>query len=227
MPSSAKKAMTRKERERERHRREVLEAAERVFVRKGYLNATMEEIANEAEFAVGTLYNFINNKEDLYFQVLDRHVQDYMAAIAEKVLKEPDAEKAIAALIRLRLNLYEKHKGFFLVFFETTARFQKDPATALTKEYDGLYDEYVKGLAGVFERGIRAGQFADIDPLYLALCLEGVVNAFTSYWSKVEPEEPVDVRVEKIANAFLGGVRRHDGEGCGNRPRASVARKPE
>lgn len=227
MPRPDKKRMTRKERERERHRREILEAAERVFAQKGFHAATVEEIAQEAEFAVGTLYNFFKNKEDLHLQVLDRHVQDYMAEIEDQVLDEPEAEKAIAALIRLRLNLYERHKAFFVAFFETTVRFQKDPSTALPKEYDRLYDQYIGGLSGVFERGIRAGRFKDIAPLYLALSLEGVINAFTSYWSKHEPEEPVHVRVEKIVNGFLEGIRRQDGDGAGSRADASVARGTE
>ena len=68
--------MTRKERERERHRREMLEAAERVFVRKGYHDATVEEIAQEAEFAVGTLYNFFKGKDDLYARVVEMPFYD-------------------------------------------------------------------------------------------------------------------------------------------------------
>ncbi|RKY64298.1 MAG: TetR/AcrR family transcriptional regulator, partial [Candidatus Latescibacterota bacterium] len=47
---------TRREREREAHRREILEAAGRVFARKGFAGATMDEIAQEAEFSKAALY---------------------------------------------------------------------------------------------------------------------------------------------------------------------------
>jgi len=57
--------LSRRDRERERHRQEILEAAERVFVREGYHAATVEAIAREAEFGIGTIYNFFQSKEDL------------------------------------------------------------------------------------------------------------------------------------------------------------------
>ena len=195
--------MTRKERERERHRAEILDAAERVFVSKGYQGATVEEIGQEAEFAVGTIYNFFASKEELFLEVLDRHIKHYWDLIEAEVFQEPDAAKAIEALIRLRLSLYERYKGFFLVAFEATIRFQKDPSFVLPEKYDRLYDQYIGNLEQVFARGIRAGQIDGEEPLYLALCLEGIINAFQAHWSRHEPEEPIGVRVEKVARAFL------------------------
>ena len=61
---------SRRERERQRHRKEILSSAERVFVREGLKQASMEEIAREAEFSVGTLYNFFQNKNDLFKNII-------------------------------------------------------------------------------------------------------------------------------------------------------------
>ena len=72
----------------------------------------------------------------------------------------------------------------------------------------GLYDRYTDAVSGVFERGIRAGRFDETDPLYLALCLEGVINAFVSYWSMREPEEDLPTRIEKMQKVFLERIRR-------------------
>ncbi|MEN6472395.1 MAG: helix-turn-helix domain-containing protein, partial [Syntrophaceae bacterium] len=58
--------LPRREREKERQRQEMLEAALGLFSDKGYHNVTMHEIAEKAEFAIGTLYKFFRNKEDLY-----------------------------------------------------------------------------------------------------------------------------------------------------------------
>ncbi|MCI5131850.1 MAG: TetR/AcrR family transcriptional regulator, partial [Candidatus Electrothrix sp. EH2] len=57
---------SRREREKQRQRKDMLEAAEQLFAEKGYHNASMQEIAEQAEFAVGTLYKFFKNKEDMY-----------------------------------------------------------------------------------------------------------------------------------------------------------------
>ena len=199
---------TRKERERERHRMEILEAAERVFVRKGYLATTVEEIAQEAEFAVGTLYNFFKGKEELYTHVVEKIAQEFMDLLDERVLTEADPNSAIASLIELRLTHFEEHRGFFRVFFETSPGSRLAPGKALPDSCKGLHDRYIETISGIFARGIRSGQFDELDPLYLTLCLEGVINAFVSYWSSREPEEDLRTRTEKLKAAFLDRICR-------------------
>lgn len=63
--------ISRKDRERERHKNDILEAAERVFVRDG-ISTKIESIAHEAEYAVGSIYNFFPSKGALFTHVLLR-----------------------------------------------------------------------------------------------------------------------------------------------------------
>jgi len=213
MPGKQAKKLSRREREREAHRREILEAAERVFVRKGYHATTVEEIASEAEFAVGTLYNFFKGKEDLYTRVIESIAQDFLGQFEQKVLSREDPEEAIASLIELRLTHFEDHRGFFRIFFETAPGSRLDPAGALPENCAGLYEQYIQAVMEIFHRGVWQRVFDESDPLYLALCLEGIVNAFVAYWSKREPTEPLAVRVEKMKREFLGRIKRRlDGE---------------
>jgi AcrR family transcriptional regulator len=201
------KKLSRKERERERHRREILEAAERVFVRKGYYLATVEQIAQEAQFAVGTIYNFFTGKEELYSQVVEKIAQDFMEVFEQQVLTRSDPEEAIGALIELRLTHFDDHRGFFRVFFETSPGSRLDPPRALPPNCVGLYDRYLDAVSGIFERGITDGLFDEMDSFYLTLCLEGIINAFVAYWSRSEPSEPLATRVDKMRNTFLGRLR--------------------
>jgi TetR/AcrR family transcriptional regulator len=62
--------VSRKERELQRHRWEILRVALKMFSESGFHGVTMQDIARESEFAVGTLYKFFNNKEDLYGALL-------------------------------------------------------------------------------------------------------------------------------------------------------------
>jgi TetR/AcrR family fatty acid metabolism transcriptional regulator len=58
--------LSRKEREYQTHRKEILSAAEGVFAEKGFFSSTMSEIAERAEFGTGTLYKYFKSKDDLY-----------------------------------------------------------------------------------------------------------------------------------------------------------------
>ncbi len=65
MNEEALSKLSRKEREYLRRRQEILSAAEEVFSEKGYVSATIDEIAQRSEFAVGTIYRFFEKKADL------------------------------------------------------------------------------------------------------------------------------------------------------------------
>jgi TetR/AcrR family transcriptional regulator, repressor of fatR-cypB operon len=61
----------RKERERQQRRTEILAAAREVFATRGFAEATLDEIADTAEFGKGTIYNYFANKDDLFRAVID------------------------------------------------------------------------------------------------------------------------------------------------------------
>ena len=62
--------LPRREREKSIHRMEIMSAATRVFAEKGYFAATLDEVAQEAEFSKGSLYNYFSSKEDLLYNIL-------------------------------------------------------------------------------------------------------------------------------------------------------------
>lgn len=62
----------RKQREKEQRRRAIVDAAEAVIFEKGLEQATMDEIAEEAELSKGTLYLYFTNKTELYLAICKR-----------------------------------------------------------------------------------------------------------------------------------------------------------
>jgi AcrR family transcriptional regulator len=59
----------RKEREKEQRRNDIIDAAEKVFFKKGLNNSTMDEVAEQAELSKGTLYLYFKSKEEIYFEI--------------------------------------------------------------------------------------------------------------------------------------------------------------
>ncbi len=75
----------RKEREKLKRREEILDAAEKVFFTKGVENSTMDDVAEEAELSKGTLYIYFQSKEEIHWEISQRHM-DKVACDMEKVL---------------------------------------------------------------------------------------------------------------------------------------------
>ena len=78
MPNVKEPATGRREQRRRRHqllsREQLLDAAEEIFGRKGY-HDTLKEVAELAEFSVGSVYSFFDNKDDLFRQIFLRRVR--------------------------------------------------------------------------------------------------------------------------------------------------------
>ncbi|HUW62609.1 MAG TPA: TetR/AcrR family transcriptional regulator [Candidatus Bathyarchaeia archaeon] len=195
--------LTRKKREREAHRRDILDAAEKVFISKGYHKATVEQIAQEADFSVGTLYNFFKSKEELYIKVLEQITEEFRGDFARTVQGEKDVVRALENLIVLRVTHWDTHRGFFRIFLENAPGSQMDPVPALPEQVREMYRSYLVEVSRVFERGMGQNVFRQADPLYLTLCLEGITNASAAYWTQHGTNEPIEVRIEKVRDAFF------------------------
>mgnify|MGYP003418212990 CR=1 FL=1 len=100
MTNGSEKQLTRRQRERLAHMNEVLEAAEECFLQKGYRDATIEDIARKADFAVGSIYTFYKNKEELLCHVVLRIANKQIDDFNECVM--PLLENPIEALPSVR-----------------------------------------------------------------------------------------------------------------------------
>ncbi len=145
--------LTRKERERLRHRQEILAAARKVFAMRGFKDATIDEIAEKAEFGKATLYHYFSTKEEMFREVM----QDGFAQMVELTREELDREGPPRELLRhfgerfLR-HLYENADLFSLYMREMTKVQSRDCW------HIGLQDS-VRKLADVLERdpGLEGG----------------------------------------------------------------------
>src|SRR5256885_4729075 len=72
-------------------RQQLLDAAEEVFGRKGFHETTLKEIAELAEYSVGSVYSFFESKDDLFQQIFVRRGEEFMPAL-EAVLADHRTE---------------------------------------------------------------------------------------------------------------------------------------
>ena len=85
----------RKKRKRDQQEASIIEAAKKVFFSKGYLKATIDEIALEAEISKPTIYQFFKTKDDLFFSLMLPVIED-IGKQMEKVEKNILAGKYTA-----------------------------------------------------------------------------------------------------------------------------------
>ena len=205
MPKEAKK-LSRRDRDKIRHRGEILDAAERAFVKSGGDHATIAEIAEEAEFAVGTLYKFFKNKEEIFFLAMVRIAEKFLMSVENEVMSEPDSLRAISKLILVRIQYVHEHGKFLQIFTDSKLLGNINRDEAIPHNCNDLYDLYLKKAAELFERAMKEGYISRLDPVYAALSLEGSINAFSAYWQRQGMSLSLEEQVETINRNCLDNL---------------------
>jgi AcrR family transcriptional regulator len=166
--------LTRKEKQAETRAR-LLDAAERVFLRRGLQGSSVEEIAAEAGFTRGAFYSNFESKDKLFVELLHVRVYDRYADLAEQSQRRPGSprEQLRWGIEQMR-KMYEGKDGkwLFRLWLECLTQAARD------KEF--------RKLAATFWSGNRA------------LLAEGTKSAFEEVGRK-PPLQPKEIATAMIA----------------------------
>ena len=112
--------LSRKEREKLARRQEIIAAARVVFARKGFADATLDDVAELAEFGKGTLYNYFESKEALFDSVLQDSFDQFVSIAHETLGAEGEFRDRIENFVRSELGfLFRQPEGLCLMLRET------------------------------------------------------------------------------------------------------------
>ena len=109
--------LTRRERQ-EQTRELLLNAAAMVFARRGFHEASVEEIASEAGFSTGAVYSNFAGKEELFLALADREVEKQVAEIHTIAEGVEEGGEAAAEAGRQFQELLKRDRDWPLLFYE-------------------------------------------------------------------------------------------------------------
>ena len=196
----------RKERERQRRQREFLETAEEIFSQKGFHSATIQEISEKSEFAVGSIYHMFRNKDEIYTALLQMRLEEYLSLLEDRIKNSHGPLEKVQALIEAKFRYFSEHKPFLRLFFDTTLGTGWDLQISGVEDIITRYENYLGRLAGIFEEGIKKKVFSGSDPIGMALAMEGMVRAFVTYWIRHEGDELPLPEFSTVSEILLRGI---------------------
>ena len=200
----------RKERERQRHREEVLEAAEIVFAEKGFHRSTMEDVAERAEFSIGTLYNYFSSKEELYQSLMEMRIQQFNVEANAALDEAGGPEELIRAYIQAKIGLSSKYESFAKLYTRERMGDRFSNAELWREKMGPVFEQILERLAEAFQQGVEAGRFrSDLDPMDMAIALDGMTDEFMFEWL-VNPERvKLAEKYDVVCGLIFDGVRNH------------------
>lgn len=195
----------RKEKERQQRRALLLEAAAAVFGRKPFDEATMQEVAAEAEIGMQGLYEHFPSKQDLYEQLMTYRADDFRQR-ANQALEGLDAPlKQLRALATVYASHFREQPMLMTMFIRDRVQHDWGIHSRFTGRLRDIYEEEMLRLRSLLEAAIGAGLVRPQDPEFLTRFCLGALEASLQV-SRSHPEEAVQTCVDRAMDSFLDGA---------------------
>jgi AcrR family transcriptional regulator len=180
----------------------ILEAAVRVIARRGVSEATMQDVADEARIAKGTIYLYFKSREDLVQRTADLVVSQLAARLAEALEAPGNARAGLGRLVRTKIDFFDANREFLRAYL---AACQSDGGPE-PKHRHPTYELHLRRLAGFLGEAMKRHELRRCDPDRLALLVtEGVNAVIRRRLNEAAPPAPED-EVEWITATLFEGV---------------------
>lgn len=197
-------------------RSQLLDAAEEIFARKGFHETTLKEVAELAEFSVGSVYSFFQSKDDLFTQVFVRRGEEFMPEM-RAIVADDDADpvEQLHALVDFEIGFFRQHSRFGRLYLRYSSATMMSTDRSIDMANRSRYDEAMELQSQLMRRGQGAGVIRDGDPDVLARLFSGLISGYQSLDPAVLTDDAgADERLalgdlhDIVESTFVVGARR-------------------
>lgn len=182
----------------------ILDAATRIFAKKGFYNATISDVAKVAEVAEGTIYLYFKNKDDLLISIFEHSMDLFIQEVNRELTGVPDPKEKLKRFLSLHLRLVQKNPDLAQVL-----QIELRQSSKFMKEYEGgKFSEYLNVVRSILEEGQQKGIFRpEIDPRILRRAIFGAVDEMALEWIWMKRKKySLEACVEQIGSLFIKGI---------------------
>jgi AcrR family transcriptional regulator len=196
-------------RPRKRRDQEVLDAAAKVFYERGYADASVQDVADELGILKGSLYHYIETKEDLLFRLLEE-LHDEVQAILEEVAAAEGLKplQSLALYVRKQVQFNLENLPRVAVYYNDYERLSPDRRAQIVARRK-LHERFV---AELIERAQELGEASsELDARLLSNFIHGTI-IWTYRWyrpgGKVGREKLIDTCEAFVMRGVVGAPKR-------------------
>ena len=212
----ARKRITREERRAET-RTELLDAAARVFARRGFHGASVDEVAAEAGFTSGAVYSHFAGKDDLFLAAFEHDIARYVTEMTEAHGDGATPEERTRALANRWMEILRRRPEMFMLLIEYWTYAVRDPRMReqFAKRFGAFRDTTARMIATELDdaRARRGKWELPEPPEDLAIGINALVYGVALQYMAA-PDEMPDELLGKIVDLIFTGIRDWNEQGA-------------
>jgi AcrR family transcriptional regulator len=191
-----------------RNRAELMASARQLFLRRGFHASSLELVAEEAGFTIGAVYSRFGSKADLFLAILDEHIDQIVAGVAQVAGLDQPLPAHAELLAGRRMALLERERDWFPLVLEFWSHAARDER--LRREFAARHERLVGAYAGLIEADYaRLGLALPLAPEVLARAVVAMGNG-VALERLADPGRVPEGLLSTMAVAFLRGLATDD-----------------
>jgi len=185
-------------------KKQILEAALKIFIKKGYAKTTMDDIVGLSGLSKGALYHYYKSKKDLFLDLIDHWEVYTFKNFYQKSSKYNSASNTIRLFGQNVLKTLKDKKIAYLAEVEFLSLSNHD--LDIKHRSQLLYDKLLNLFEKVVAKGIKQGEFKELDIRTTAMFIIAVfqgINWFAIFEeNSVSAESYIENSIDLIINSI-------------------------
>jgi AcrR family transcriptional regulator len=193
-------------------RRKILEAGREIFFRDGFEAANLDEVAQRAGVAKGTIYRHFESKAELYVAVLAQNADLFVERMRQTVDPTLPADEQIRRTGFFYFKHYTENREYFRIFWALeNQRLIGELPDALVRTVTDVWKRCLRILADEIDQGIKQGVFLPCDPWEMANIFwvvgNGVIQTDEDPERRALRGKPIERVFEDAMELVIRGLR--------------------
>lgn len=180
----------------------ICQAAMRVVARKGFARATVQEIADEAGVAKGTVYLYYKSREEILDNTMEGAVEELLARLRATAQEGGDFSSVLERIVRVQLTYFDENQDFFRLY------------AAMAEPYGGRrlrkhasYRTHIAQLVSVIRQAAARGEIRKADHERLAIAFAAVTRDIVLQRMTEKTPPPLDEDVRFVRDFICRGMQ--------------------
>ena len=182
----------------------IIDAATKIFAKKGFHQAKISEIAREAQIADGTIYIYFENKDDILISLFEEQMNAVLDNMVEKISEQNNPIKKLEKFALTHLQLIEQNKNLAEII-----QVEIRQSSKFMKEYKNeKFAQYLDLVGDIIQEGQEKGIFKKyVIPGVAKRAFFGALDEMSRFWV-LSSRKRYDIKTsaKQISEYFLNGI---------------------